>query len=143
VLLNFFSKEKFMDQMFELASRKKIRFDTTKGMLTVEDLWDLPLVSTAGKACLDSVARNLHNELKETEEVSFVTPVTTNNDDTKLAFELVKYIISVKINEANAIRIERETREKKQKIMAIIDQKQDQALSAMSIDELSKLVESM
>ena len=54
-----------MEQMFEKASRAKIRFETSKGSLTVEDLWDLPLTSNTGKADLDDIARGLHSQLKE------------------------------------------------------------------------------
>lgn len=53
--------------IFEQTSRLKLRFDTTKGMLTAEDLWDLPLTSDAGKANLDDVAQSLHRELKDAE----------------------------------------------------------------------------
>jgi hypothetical protein len=36
--------------IFEQATRAKIRFSTPVGMLSVEDLWDLPLTSTQGQA---------------------------------------------------------------------------------------------
>ena len=132
-----------MEQMFEIATRKKLRFDTTKGLLTVEDLWDLPLTASNNKACLDDVARALHYQLKDSEEVSFVKPITSDNEDIKLAFEIVKHVITVKMTEAATARDAQAAREKKQKIMAIIDQKKDQALTEMSVDELSKLIESM
>jgi len=129
--------------MFEIASRKKIRFETTKGMLTVEDLWDLPLVSTSSKTCLDDIARLLHYKLKDNEEISFVKPITSDNEQERVAFEIVKHVITVKMTEAATARDAQAAREKKQKIMAIIDQKKDQALTELSVDELSKLVESM
>ena len=49
--------------MFEKASRLKLRFSTSIGMLSAEDLWDLPLSSRNGTANLDDVARNLDVDL--------------------------------------------------------------------------------
>lgn len=129
--------------MFEKASRLKLRFETSKGLVTVEDLWDLPLSSSTGKANLDDVARSLHNQLKNEEDISFVNPETKENMPMKLGFEIVKHIISVKLAEKVAREQAEANREKKQKIMAIIEQKQDTALSAMSLEELNKMVTSL
>lgn len=129
--------------MFEKASRLKLRFETSKGLVTVEDLWDLPLSSSTGKANLDDVARSLHNQLKNEEDISFVKPETKDNMPMKLGFEIVKHIISVKLSEKSAREQVEANREKKQKIMSIIEQKQDTALSAMSIEELSAMVASL
>lgn len=129
--------------MFEKAARLKLRFETSKGLVTVEDLWDLPLSSATGKANLDDVARSLHNQLKNEEDISFVNPETKENMPMKLGFEIVKHIISVKLAEKVAREQAEANREKKQKIMAIIEQKQDTALSAMSLEELNKMVSSL
>lgn len=129
--------------MFEKASRLKLRFETSKGLITVEDLWDLPLSSSTGKANLDDVARSLHSQLKNEEDISFVKPETKDNMPMKLGFEIVKHIISVKLSEKSAREQAEANREKKQKIMSIIEQKQDTALSAMSIEELSAMVASL
>jgi len=130
--------------MFEQATRQKLRFDSPKGLLSVEDLWDLPLTSKAGHANLDDIAKDLNHQLKSSsEEISFVTPVESSNTTLQLEFNVVKHIIDVRVAERDKAALEAERRAKKQKIMAIIDQKQDEALSASSLEDLQKQLESL
>ena len=129
--------------MFEKASRMKLRFETPKGLITVEDLWDLPLSSETGKANLDDVAIGLHRRLESQSIGSFVKETTTENGPLQLGFDIVKHVISVKLAEKTARENAAANREKKQKIMAIIEQKQNAALSEMPIEELTKLVEAL
>jgi len=129
--------------IFEQATRAKIRFSTPVGMLSVEDLWDLPLTSTRARANLDDVARLLDAELKSTSSVSFVNDVSEVNAKTKLMFDVVIHIINTKITEAKAAKSAADVREKKQKIMAIIERKQEESLSAASIDDLQQMLASL
>ena len=50
--------------IFEEASRKKIRVKTSRGSLSVEKLWDLPLEE------LDNAHREVTKSLRENEEES-------------------------------------------------------------------------
>ena len=59
------------ERMFERASKLKLRFNTEKGMVTTEDLWDLPLLQR-NAVDLDSLAKNLNKAVKESGEESFV-----------------------------------------------------------------------
>jgi len=129
--------------IFEQATRAKIRFSTPVGMLSVEDLWDLPLTSTRARANLDDVARLLDAELKSTSSVSFVNDVSEVNAKTKLMFDVVIHVINTKITEAKAAKSAADVREKKQKIMAIIERKQEESLSAASIDDLQQMLASL
>lgn len=131
--------------MFEKASRLKLRFDTPKGPLAAEDLWDLPLTSTTGKANLDDLARDLHRSLKDSDDsVSFVAPTpSAKNEAEALRFEIVKHVISVKIAENDAAKKSRERGEQKQRIMALIAEKEDKALADKPIDELKALVSAL
>ena len=127
--------------MFQQASRLKLRFETTKGQLAVEDLWDLPLTSQT-KANLDDLARTLHQATKN-ESVSFVNKATPANELDKLRFDIVLHIINTRLAENEAAATARTNREKKQQIMALIDQKQNEALGALSVEDLRKMVESL
>lgn len=86
--------------LFEIASRKKLRIPTTKGDLTVEQLWDLPLKSTG--LSLDKIAIDLNKQLENT-SISFVDEVKdTKSTNTKVLFDIVLYIISVRKAEVKA-----------------------------------------
>ena len=80
--------------MFEKATRIKLRFESKKGLLSVEQLWDLPLNS------LDEIAISLNKEVKDISEVSFIKPLSNNkNKELTLKFNIVKHIIDVKLTE--------------------------------------------
>lgn len=125
--------------IFELASRKKFRFDTIKGQVTVEDLWDLPLTSTTNRPNLDDIAKDLYKQMKEDKEVSFVksdAAVSAEFDIIKAKFDIVKTIIDVKLAEAEAAKKAKDTKARNQRILELIAQKDDEALASKSREEL-------
>ena len=126
--------------MFEKASRLKLRFDTNKGMLSVEDLWDLPLLSATNKVNLDDIARSLHRQLKNDDDVSFVNLDRKSDKVVQLKFDVVKYIIEVRLAEADAAKVARENREKKDRLLQLIAERQDDDLKNMPLDDLKKMV---
>lgn len=127
--------------IFEIASKKRLRFDSKVGLLSVEDLWDLPLTSKT-KASLDEVAITINNRLKQQTE-SFVTETSAVNAEDSLKMEIVKHIIGVRKAEtaAAAERIKRQ--EQRARIDALIQQKQDEALASTPLEELVKLRDSL
>ncbi len=127
--------------IFEQGTRAKLRFTTPNGMLGIEDLWDLPL--TSRRANLDDIARYLDAELKSSASVSFVKEGSETNAATKLAFDIVLHIINVKLAEQKAASLAADNREKKQRIMTIIEQKQSEALSASSIEDLQQMLNTL
>ena len=129
--------------MFEKASRLKLRFSTSIGMLSAEDLWDLPLASSRGTANLDDIARNLDVDLQQGAGRSFVTKTSPVNDLLKLKFDIVLHVIEVKLAEADAAAQVRANKDKKQQLLGIIAQKENETLMGTSLDELKKMVESM
>lgn len=125
--------------IFEKATKLKLRFTTLKGLLTTEDLWDLPLSGGAGKANLDGIAIELFNQLNEGKAISFVGGGKAVDEIPQLKFDIVKHIIDVKVAE-RAVRTEAAARsEKKQLILGIIAQKENEALASTSLEDLRKL----
>lgn len=128
--------------LFEIASREGYRFDSVKGALTVEDLWALPLTTRANGASLDSVAKQINSQLKTSVEESFVTQKTSADTTLTNKLELVKYIISVRMEEANVAKVRADKAQEKAKILEILARKQEQSLENSSEEDLlAKLAE--
>ena len=130
------------NNLFEIASRLKLRFESPVGSISVEDIWDLPLTSsTASRLNLDSIAKGLHRELKSNEEESFVIRKSTKNVVLETKFELVKYVISFKLEEAEQCEKRAENRVRRDKLRSILAQKQDDVLSSKSVKQIEKLLQ--
>lgn len=122
--------------MFEVATRTKMRFPF-KGMISVEDLWDLSVQN------LDKVFKALNSQRKEAQEESLLNVKSSEDEvlDTQIA--IVKYIVGVKLEEQAARVKAAENKEKKQKIMALMAKKDDEAMENMSKEELQKLLDEL
>lgn len=129
--------------MFEKASRQKLRFESPVGLLSTEDLWDLPLTSKTGRANLDDIARALHVKIKDGADVSFVTPAEPADEALDLRFNVVKHIIDVRVAERDKKAEAAARAEQKRKLLDLIGQKQDEELSAKSIEELRAELEKL
>lgn len=122
--------------MFEKATRQKVRFDTEKGSISTEDLWDLPLRSKSSFD-LDSIAIRLHKQLKETDEISFVnTPVESKRTAINLKFDIVRHVIEVKLEEEKKRETAASTKAQKEYLLKILDEKQNEELKGKSTEEI-------
>lgn len=129
--------------MFEQATKEKYRFDSVQGKLTVEDLWDLPLISSTGNiASLDDIAINLDEEVAQHKK-SFVVKPSSRISLAKKKLDIVKYIIKVKMQEQEEREKEAQRAEEKQRIMEIIDEKQNEKLKSKSLSELKKMIKNL
>ncbi len=128
----------FNAESFERASRSKLRVETPRGFVTMEDLWDLPLTSRSGFS-LDDVAKALNRELKAQAEESFVNTTTSKaRTEYQLAFDIALHIIEVRKAEREEAEARVERAQKKQKLRELIERKKDEQLSAASIEELEE-----
>ncbi len=122
--------------IFEYAVRNKIRFPF-KGMISVEDLWDLSLTN------LDSIYKTLNKQVKQSEEESLLTTKTNVDTELEVQIAIVKHIVSVKLEEQDARKKAADKNAQKQKIMAIIATKEDEALHNSSVDDLRKMLDEL
>lgn len=122
--------------IFEKASRKALRFETNKGLIPTETLWDMPLKSKFNFD-LDTVAKNVSRQLKVMDEESFVeTNVNAAKAVLELQLEIIKFIIADKQAEAvdKAARAERKA--EREKLLEILSKKQDASLEALEVDQI-------
>ena len=124
------------EKIFEFATRNKVRFPF-KGMISVEDLWDLSLTN------LDSIYKTLNKQVKQSEEESLLSTKASVDTELEVQIAIVKHIVSVKLAEKEAAEKASAKREQKQKIMSIIATKENEALQNSSIDDLKKMLDEL
>lgn len=118
-----------MENKFEIAIRNKYRFPY-KGMITVEDLWDLNVTQ------LDGIFKTLNAQIKQEKEESLLTTKSASEAELDNKIAIIRYVVATKQAEAEKARKAKETKAETQKILEIIGRKQDAALENMSIEEL-------
>jgi hypothetical protein len=122
--------------IFEYAVRNKVRFPF-KGMISVEDLWDLSLTN------LDSIYKILNKQVKQSEEESLLSTKATVDTELEVQINIVKHIVSVKLAEQEAREKAADQKAQRQKIMAIIAAKKDEELQNSSVDDLEKMLDDL
>ena len=125
-----------VETMFETASRRKYRFPF-HGSINTEDLWDLSVQN------LDLVFKALNAQVKQSSEESLLQTKNPASQQLETQIAIVKYIVSVKLAEAETRRLASENAQKRQRIMEIISSKQDEELHSKSIEELSKMLDAL
>lgn len=120
--------------MFDQATRLKLRFESNKGLLSVEQVWDL------GLTALNEMAKSLSRQVKaaETDEEDFIGTKSNVDSELQLRFDVVKHIIGVKLKERDDTKDAAERKASNQAILELIQRKKQQELEGLSIEELEK-----
>jgi hypothetical protein len=126
--------------IFEYASRNKLRFVSSRGELTVEQLWDVPLRSADGFN-LNAVAKTANEAVKAVNEENFVeTTRTAAHTRIETALEVVKHVIGVKRADEAAAKKRTENKIKRERLLTALAEKQNGKLSEMSERELKRQI---
>ena len=121
------------NKMFEVAVRNKFRFPF-KGVISVEDLWDLSVQQ------LDSIFKTLKSQEQKAQEESLLDTRTPEDEALKTKIEIIRYIVTVKLDEAKQAERAKENRDQKQKILGILAEKQDADLRSKTPEELQAML---
>ena len=129
-----------VENLFLAASKGKYRFESKVGLISKEDLWGLPETS-ATKANLEDIAILLYNEIKD-KGVSFVS--RTKVDPTlENKLEIVKYVIAHKAEAKAKLEDAAKRKAQRQAIHDLIEEKEQEGLRGLSIEQLKKLQEEL
>lgn len=125
--------------IFEQAARLKLRYDTDRGRISVEDLWELPLTSkTAGRLNLDQIAVELYQKIEAQPTTSFVK-AAKKDEELQLRFDIVKHIIDVKQAEAEAKVSDNKKQAEREKFDRLIEQAENNELAGKTPAELKAM----
>ena len=119
------------NELFINATRNNYQFPFI-GMINVIDLWDLSLTN------LDSVFKTLNAEAKKSEEESLLNTKSKEDEEISNKIEIVKYIVSVKLDEKKKREDAKKNAEMRQRLLEIKAKRQDAALENMSDEDLDK-----
>lgn len=123
-----------METLFIKAIRNKYRFTSTKGHLTVEDLWDLSLTA------LDGIAISIYDELEKAGKKSFVKQQTKLSGELQNKLDIAKYVIDTKMTEAAAKKDRVQKKGQLDFLKKIKEQKEMQRLENLSNEDLEKQI---
>ena len=129
--------------IFEQASRLDLHFETNRGNLPTAEMWKLKLQSSNGFD-LDTTAKEVNRKLKEFDEGSFVT----NNDSPRkdllnLQLDILKYIIADKQEKIKSQKEAAEKAAKRERLLSILADKQDEELKGMTKEEIQAQLEAL
>ena len=128
------------NNIFEYATRNKLRFPSVRGELSAEALWDVPLRSS-DDFNLDKIARAASKAFKDATEESFVAPVRTPaHTRLEMILAVVKRVIDVKLDDEVSAKRRAENKTEREKLLKILAEKQDGKLSDLSEKELQKRI---
>lgn len=120
--------------IFEYATRYQTRFPY-KGSVSVEDLWTLSVTE------LDKIYKVLMKKKKtEAEEESLLSVRTKEDEELEVQIDIIKHIVTVKLEEKDAREQARANKEQRQKLLEIKARRQDAALESMSDAELDAML---
>lgn len=121
--------------IFEAASRKAFRFDTVRGLVTTEQLWDISLTSRNGFD-LDTIGRDVIRQLREVSEESLVAKANPLKPVLELKLAVIKHIIETKQAEAEKARLKAARAVEREKLLGAMEKKQDASIENMSEDAI-------
>lgn len=125
------------DTLFQYATRNALRFQSPRGELDVERLWQVPLRGNNGFN-LDVIAQTANKAAEAAGTASFVDAdkTTVVQERAKIIFEVVKAVITVKVTEEKAAQKAAADRAELNELLEVLASKQKGDLANLSAEDL-------
>lgn len=124
--------------IFKEAAKLKFRFKTSKGLVSTEDLYDIPLKSN-DKFNLNEIAKEIYKNIKSDEGIDFIGEVIETDRVEEMKLQIIKEIIKDKKEEIN---LNTEMAIKKSfnaELDKLIQEKEKESLKNLSVEELKAM----
>jgi len=128
--------------IFAFATRKKLRFETPKGNLSTEDLWDLPLTAEGDNLSIDYIGKKVTNAVRDNEgNEAFVAVKGVEIDPSlKVRLSILEHIRDHKVDYANRAEKAILTKARKQRLVELLEKKRNEADGEHSAEEIEKMI---
>lgn len=120
--------------IYKQANRLGLRFNTNRGLLATEQLFQLSL------ADLDALAVSLDTEREKSGKKSFIRETSAGDEIAKLKFDVALDVLNTVMKEQKDARESLDNKRKNEKILALIAEKQDGALKEKTVEELEAML---
>lgn len=120
--------------IYKEASRRKLRFTTSRGSLSSEQLWSLSLNE------LDALAINLEDQYEDSGKKSYLTKRSDKDSLIKLMADIVIDVLSTKLEEQESAATTLERKQQNEIILQAIAEKEHAELQGKSVEELRAML---
>ena len=120
--------------IFEQAIRGRLRFQTSKGVLTVEDLWQLDV------EVLDEIYEQLTATQQQTSGRSLLHRKSNDAQTLELKIQVVELVVNTKLAEAEAKVLATKRKDKREQLLQILQRQEDAELENLSPDEIRAML---
>ena len=132
--------------MYKKASRLKLRFESSRGPLTAEMLWDLKI--TELKTMVKAQAEKLQKLEKPGDDLSFLEEIITSNETKeieieKLRFDILKDVFITRKDEARDAAADVKKKEELSHLREILRDKKEEELKKLSAEELEERIKKL
>jgi hypothetical protein len=116
--------------MYKEGLELKVRFQTTKGLLSIEDLMDLD------KKELNTVVIDLEEKYEASKGKSYLRIKTKKDKTLKLMFDIALDILNTKLDKEEDSAAETAIKAEEQRILGLIENKKLEAEGELTIEQL-------
>lgn len=121
-------------EMYKQASQIGLRIQTNKGILSVEQLWQL------NQTDLSNAIKSVKKVLKKTDddELSFLEDDKVIDVENELRFNILKDVYITKQAELKALREASDIKKEEQRLLSLIKDKKESAEKELTIEQLEE-----